>query len=215
MQRQFIEEIINAVTHGIGAVLSLAALIVMLYYTISEDRSAWHITSFAVYGISMFILYLCSTLYHSFFKSPKLHALFKIFDHAAIYLLIAGTYTPFLLIPLHGDVGTALAYVIWSTALVGIVLKVFYAKRFNLLSTLCYLGMGWLIIFFVQDLWQNLSPAAFYWLLAGGLAYTCGAVFYMLKKMPFSHCIWHLFVLAGSATHFVAIFFYLRYIPVV
>lgn len=213
-QQTTLEEILNASTHGVGALLSIAALVLMLYYGITEERSSWHILSFSIYGTSLFILYLCSTLYHSFFKLPKVHRIMKIFDHAAIYLLIAGTYTPFLFIPLHGTLGNKLAIFIWTTALVGIILKVFFARKYNFLSTLCYLAMGWLIIFYVEDLLLAIPQEAFYWLLAGGLSYTLGAIFYMFKKLPYSHCVWHLFVLGGSITHFISIFFYLRFLPI-
>lgn len=214
MKRITIEEIFNAASHGIGALLSIAALIVMMYATVAEHRSIWHIVSFAVYGTSMILLYLSSTLYHSFFKLPRVHSFFKILDHASIYLLIAGTYTPFLFIPLNGPIGRQCAFIVWSIAVIGIILKCFFAKRFKVLSTLCYLGMGWLIMFYIKPLLASIPTGAFYWLIAGGLSYTLGTVFYLQKKLPFSHFIWHLFVLGGSAAHFVAIFFYLRYLPV-
>ncbi len=214
MKRQTIEELFNAISHGIGALLAIAGLVLLLYYSISENHSIWHITSFAIYGSSLVALYLSSTLYHSFFKMPKAHSVFKVFDHASIYLLIAGTYTPFLFIPLHGSVGTPLAIFIWTVAVIGIGLKVFFAKRFNTLSTLCYVAMGWLIMFYLDDLLASIPAEAFYWLLAGGLSYTVGSVFYLMKKLPFSHCVWHMFVLGGSVTHFVAVFFYLRHIPI-
>lgn len=213
MTRNTREEFINAITHGLGAILSILALIIMVYTTVRDNRSMWHITSFTIYGASLVLLYLSSTLYHSFFKFPKVHALLKIFDHSAIYLLIAGTYTPFLLVPLHGPIGTQCAIIIWSIAGIGILLKLFYAQRFKILSTLCYLAMGWMIIFYVKPLLATIPENAFLWLLAGGFLYTAGAVFYLWKKLPYSHSIWHLFVMGGSAAHFIAIFYYIRFLP--
>lgn len=214
MNKLTIEEICNATSHGIGALLSIIALVAMIHSAIVEQLSFWHKLSFTIYGVSMICLYLSSTLYHSFFKIPKLHDLFKIFDHISIYLLIAGTYTPFLFIPLNGPIGLQCAIIVWSMALVGIAIKCFFAKRFRLISTLCYLGMGWMIMFYIKPLLATIPLNAFYFLLAGGLSYTIGAIFYLLKKIPFSHFIWHLFVLGGSISHFIAVFYYLRDIPI-
>lgn len=207
------EELLNSITHGLGAILAISALIAMVYTTVTEHRSVWHIASFTIYGISLVLLYLSSTLYHSFFKFSRAHSILKVFDHAAIYLLIAGTYTPFMLVALHGPVGTQCAIIIWTIALVGIVLKIFYAQRFKLISTLCYLAMGWMIMFYIKPFLAAIPINAFYWILGGGVFYTVGAIFYLWKKLPYNHSIWHLFVLAGSAAHFVAIFCYIRYLP--
>ncbi len=214
MKRITIEEICNAISHGIGALLSIVALVVMIHTVITEQLSVWHEISFAIYGTSMICLYLSSTLYHSFFKLPKVHSFFKILDHMSIYLLIAGTYTPFLFIPLNGPIGFQCAILVWSMAVIGIIIKAFFAKKFRTLSTFCYLGMGWMIVFYIKPLLATIPIEAFYWLLGGGLCYTLGAVFYIFKKIPFSHFIWHLFVLGGSVAHFVAVFGYLRFIPV-
>jgi hemolysin III len=197
-----LEEILNAVTHGIGTILAIIALCVMV--GLYNDVSEWHLMSGAIYGGSLVLLYLASTLYHSF-TNEKLKSLFKFFDHAAIYILIAGNYTPFALIPLHGNFGWTIFGVIWSLAAIGILFKVFFVKRFKILSTICYLLMGWFAVFIMKPLIAALSIEAIYWLIAGGLFYTVGAVFYLIKRIPYNHAIWHLFVLAGSAAHFIAV----------
>jgi hemolysin III len=197
-----LEEILNAVTHGIGTILAIIALCVMV--GLYNDVSEWHLLSGAIYGGSLVLLYLASTLYHSF-TNEKLKSLFKFFDHAAIYILIAGNYTPFALIPLHGNFGWTIFGVIWSLAAIGILFKVFFVKRFKILSTICYLLMGWFAVFIMKPLIAALSIEAIYWLVAGGLFYTVGAVFYLVKRIPYNHAIWHLFVLAGSAAHFIAV----------
>lgn len=197
-----LEEILNAVTHGIGTILAIIALCVMV--VLYNDVSEWHLMSGAIYGGSLVLLYLASTLYHSF-TNEKLKSLFKFFDHAAIYILIAGNYTPFTLIPLHGSFGWTIFTVIWSLAAIGILFKVFFVKRFKILSTICYLVMGWFAVFMIQPLIAALSIEAIYWLIGGGLFYTVGAAFYLIKRIPYNHAIWHLFVLAGSAAHFIAV----------
>ncbi len=197
-----LEEILNAVTHGIGTILAIIALCVMV--GLYNDVSEWHLLSGAIYGGSLVLLYLASTLYHSF-TNEKLKSLFKFFDHAAIYILIAGNYTPFALIPLHGNFGWTIFGVIWSLAAIGILFKVFFVKRFKILSTICYLLMGWFAVFIMKPLIAALSIEAIYWLIAGGLFYTVGAIFYLIKRIPYNHAIWHLFVLAGSAAHFIAV----------
>jgi len=157
-------------------------------------------------------LYLASTLYHSF-TNERIKRIFKILDHSAIYLLIAGTYTPFTLVPLHGVLGWTVFGVVWGLAVIGIVLKVFFAGRFNIVSTLCYLGMGWFIIFAIKPLIATVPALGMTWLLVGGLFYTLGSIFYLWKRIPFNHAIWHLFVLAGSISHFIAVFFYILPVP--
>lgn len=206
-----LEEILNAVTHGIGTVLAIVALTVMLITY--NDGGPWHLMSCIIYGISLVLLYLASTLYHSF-TNEKLKALFKFFDHAAIYILIAGNYTPFALIPLHGSLGWTIFGTIWALAAVGIVFKMFYVKRFKILGTICYLLMGWFAIVIIEPLLQALPIEAIYWMIGGGLFYTVGAVFYLVKRIPYNHAIWHLFVLAGSAAHFVAIVKFVLPMPV-
>ena len=205
------EERINALTHGVGAALALVGLMVLLsfYYC----GSVWHQLSVFLYGGSLFLLYLASTLYHSF-KNEKLKYRLKIFDHSAIYLLIAGTYTPFTLIALHGRLGWTIFAVVWSVAALGIVLKFFYARRFKVLSTLCYLAMGWFMLFAIKPLAAALPEAGMNWLLAGGAFYTLGSVFYLWRRLPYNHAVWHLFVMAGSAAHFIAVLYYVLPLPV-
>jgi hemolysin III len=198
-----LEEILNAVTHGIGAALSIAALTGMLvmYY----NDGVWHLTSCIIYGVSLILLYLASTLYHSF-TNVKLKSIFKFIDHASIYVLIAGNYTPFALIPLHGSLGWTIFGVVWGLAAAGIVFQVFCAKKFRVLGTLCYLAMGWFAVVMVRPLMALLPVDAIYWLFIGGAFYTVGAIFYLVRRIPYNHVIWHIFVLAGSAAHFWAIF---------
>ena len=200
------EERLNAVTHGIGAVAAAIGLVflVLLAY---EYGSVWHVVSFSIYGATLFLMYLMSTLYHSF-RNERVKSLFKIFDHSAIYLLIAGTYTPFALIILHGWLGWTMLGIIWSLALVGIVLTCFYVNRFHKLSTLCYVLMGWLIVICIKPMLERLDTMGMVWLAIGGLFYSVGAIFYLLKRMPYNHAVWHLFVIAGSAFQFFAVLFY-------
>ena len=208
--RLSLEEILNAVTHGIGAALAVAALVGMLIHY--ENGGVWHTTSCIVYGVSLILLYLASTLYHSF-TNLRLKAIFKFIDHASIYVLIAGNYTPFALIPLHGSLGWTIFGVVWGLAAVGIVFQIFCVKRFRILGTFCYLAMGWFAVVMVRPLLALLPVEAIYWLVAGGVLYTVGAVFYIVRKIPYNHVIWHLFVLAGSAAHFWTIFHYVLPMP--
>lgn len=206
------EERLNAVTHGIGAVLAFVGLVVLIMSSYLYG-GIWHIVSFSVYGVSLVMLYLASTLYHSF-NDERRKYIFKIIDHAAIYLLIAGTYTPFMLVPLHGSLGWSVLGLIWGLALIGIVFQVFFVKRFKIVSTICYILMGWFIVTCIKPLVAALPLAGIWWLIAGGLFYTVGAIFYVARLIPYNHAIWHLFVLGGSAAHFVAIFCYVLPIPV-
>lgn len=201
------EEKLNAITHGAGAVLALAGLVVLTVAS-SLYGSVWHIVSFSVYGGSLFLLYLASTLYHSF-SNERLKYIFKIIDHSAIYVLIAGTYTPFTLVLLHGTLGWIIFSTIWGLACLGIVLKIFFVKRFKVASTLCYILMGWLMLLAVKPITAILPAAGFIWLIAGGICYTGGSVFYLWRRLPYNHAIWHLFVLAGSIAHFVTVFYYI------
>jgi len=208
--RLSLEEILNAVTHGVGTAMAVIALVGMLvlYY----DEGTWHVTSCIIYGMSLILLYLASTLYHSF-TNEKLKSIFKFIDHAAIYVLIAGNYTPFTLIPLHGEVGWTIFGIVWSLAAAGIVFQIFCVKKFKVLGTLCYLAMGWFAVVMIRPLLGLLPIEAIYWMIAGGVFYTVGAVFYLVKKIPYNHAIWHLFVLAGSIAHFVAIFKFVLPLP--
>jgi len=169
--------------------------------------NTWHIISFSVYGTSLIILYLFSTLYHSF-QNERVKAVFKILDHSAIYLLIAGTYTPFTLVTLKGPIGWTIFGLIWSLAFVGIILKAFFIKKFKIISTLTYVLMGWIIIFAFNPLKLNLAVEGIRLLVIGGILYSAGSVFYLFKKLPFNHAIFHLFVLGGSLCHFFSILLY-------
>jgi hemolysin III len=202
-QRADLEEHLNTLTHGIGACLSAAAATVLIAEAARRGGSAELIGAIA-FGLSMVLLYVASTLYHASVNATH-KARYKIFDHCAIYLLIAGTYTPFTLIALRGSSGSWLLPTIWALAGAGIIFKLFFTGRFKLVSTLIYLAMGWLVITVIGPLWQAITPQCAFWLGLGGLSYTFGAAFYMAKNLAFSHAIWHLCVLLGTASHFIAV----------
>ena len=200
------EEKINIVSHTAGLVLSLVALVLLLIHA-SLHGNVLHIVSFGVFGASLVALYAASALYHSA-ENPALRNRLRVVDHASIYVLIAGTYTPFALITLSGSTGWVIFGVSWGLALSGIALKLFFTGKYNLLSTLMYVFMGWVIVFALKPLINNLAPEGVFWLFAGGLAYTTGAIIYSIKKIPLNHAIFHIFVLIGSACHFVSVYFY-------
>ncbi|WNR42202.1 PAQR family membrane homeostasis protein TrhA [Paenibacillus roseipurpureus] len=208
MQYSMKEERANAITHGIGVLLSIAALVMLIVQACSQGN-AWHIVSFSIFGTALVILYTCSTLVHSL-THEKAKDVFELLDHSAIYVLIAGSYTPFLLVTLRGVLGWTFFGVIWGLALIGIVLKLFFVKRFILASTICYIVMGWLIVIAFKPLYTQLPFSGIVWLGGGGLLYTLGSIFYVWRRVPYHHAIWHLFVLAGSACHFICIFGYVR-----
>ncbi|MEH6945032.1 PAQR family membrane homeostasis protein TrhA [Bacillus sp. JJ722] len=200
------EEIVNAITHGIGVLLSITALVFLIIYA-AKYGTAWHVTSFSIYGATMILLYVSSTLVHSF-PEGKVKDLFEIFDHSAIYLFIAGTYTPFMLVVLNGALGWTLLSIIWAIAIGGIIFKSFFVKKFMFISTVLYVVMGWLIVIAWNPLVATLPEAGIKLLVLGGVLYTVGAVFYVWRGFLFHHAVWHLFVLAGSAAHFFAILYY-------
>lgn len=200
------EEIANAVIHGIGALLSIVALVLLVVFS-AINKQPWSIFSSIIYGSSLIILYSASTLYHSF-QNKKVKELFEIFDHSAIYILIAGTYTPFALITLNGRLGWIIFSVVWILAAIGILFKIFFVKKFMILSTLLYIAMGWLVVFAMGPLVENLDFWGLFWLVIGGILYTLGTIFYIWRKIPYHHAIWHLIVLAGSICHFFSVFFY-------
>jgi hemolysin III len=200
------EEMTNIISHAIGLVLSIVALLLMLIRA-SESGNTLHIVGAAIFGFSLIALYAASTLYHSA-KDPKARSRLRINDHATIYILIAGTYTPFTLITLNGWVGWTVFGVSWAMATAGVILKLFYTGKYNVLSTLMYVLMGWIIIFAIKPLINSLSSEGLFWLIAGGVAYTTGAVIYSFEKIKFNHAIFHLFVLLGSFCHFVSVYFY-------
>ena len=201
-----VEERINVWSHGLGIALSAVAL-VLLVVRAATIGDAWYIVSFSVFGASMVILYTASTFYHNS-KIPKLRAHLKVFDHSAIYVLIAGSYTPFTLVTLHGWVGWIFFGITWGVALAGIILKLFFTGRYNLLSTIMYVLMGWIVVFAVKPLVQNMSSEGLIWFLAGGISYTVGAVLYSLKGLKFNHAVFHILVLGGTACHFVTVYWY-------
>ena len=200
------EEIANAITHGVGALLSIAALVLLLMYSIRHGSTA-HIVSFSIYGVSMILLYFCSTLLHSL-REGKLKDVFEVLDHASIYVFIAGSYTPILLLVVKGSLGITLLSVVWSIALMGIIFKVIFTKRFLFLSTMIYIGMGWMIVFAIDPVIERLAFEGLTMLITGGVLYTVGTIFYMWRLFPFHHAVWHLFVVGGSASHFFTMFFY-------
>jgi len=200
------EEIWHAITHGIGALLSIAGLVLLIVFA-SFSGNPWKIVSVTIFGTMMLLMYVISTIVHSLPKG-KWKDIFQIFDHSAIYLFIAGTYTPFLFVHLKGVLGWVLFGIVWSIALVGIVFKMFFVKRFMLLSTIFYILMGWLIVIAWKPLTTVMQAGGIRLLVIGGIVYTVGALFYMYRKIPYHHVIWHLFVMAGSVFHFFAVFFY-------
>lgn len=198
------EEIANAVTHGAGLLASIAALPVLVL-TAAGQRDVWQIVGGAIFGATLIVLYLASTIYHGL-PASRAKRVLRVIDHAAIYLLIAGTYTPFTLGALRGPWGWALLGTIWTLALLGIAAKCTLGFRFPRLSTMLYIGMGWLIVIALQPLATRVSPAGLAWLTAGGLCYTGGVVFYATDtRIRYGHALWHLFVIAGSTCHFLAV----------
>jgi len=201
-----IEERINIISHAIGFILSMAALVLLVTYAIL-DGNVWHIVSFSIFGSSLIVLYAASTFYHSA-KKPELRSRLKIIDHASIYLLIAGTYTPFTLVTLKGTIGWVIFGISWGLALTGIILKLFFTGKYDLISTIMYVLMGWIIVFAIKPLINNLPVEGLRWLVAGGIFYTVGAILYSIDKIKFNHAIFHVFVLTGSFCHFMSVFFY-------
>ncbi len=199
----YYEELANTITHAAGIGLSIAGLIFLLVRAVLYG-DIWQIVSFSIYGSSLILLYLASTLYHGF-KSKRAKEILRVFDHSAIYLLIAGTYTPFLLVTLRGPWGWTLFGIIWGLAITGIILKITFGPKYEILSTIFYILMGWVVIIAIKPLLAALPLGGFLWLLAGGLAYTGGVLFFAWEKLPFNHAIWHGFVLAGSLFHFIAV----------
>ena len=200
------EERINIVSHTVGFFLSIVAL----FFLVMHARlNGWvvKVVSFAIFGVSLIVLYAASSLYHSA-KNPERRNRLKIFDHASIFVLIAGTYTPFTLVTLEGPTGWVIFGISWGIALVGITLKLFFTGRFSIASTVMYVLMGWVIVLAIKPLVHNLASEGLFWLFLGGLAYTIGAVLYSIKKIKFNHAIFHLLVLVGSICHFVSIYFY-------
>ncbi len=201
-----LEEKLNIITHGIGLILSIIALVLLINHA-SEMGTARHIVSFTIFGTSLILLYAASTFYH-YFQHPDIRRKLNILDHAAIYVLIAGTYTPFTLVTLKGPKGWTIFGITWGIAIIGVFFKLFYTGRYDKISTIAYVVMGWIIIFAIKPLMAHLPLNGLYWLLAGGVFYTVGAVLYSIKKLRFNHAIFHVFVLLGSFSHFMSIYYY-------
>ncbi|MEG0129743.1 PAQR family membrane homeostasis protein TrhA, partial [Clostridium sp.] len=201
-------EIANAITHGIGVVLSIAALVLLILCGVKYG-DVWYIVSSIIYGVTLIVLYLGSTLYHSI-PSIKAKKILRIVDHSSIFLLIAGTYTPFTLTVLRGPLGWTIFGVVWGCTLFGIVMKIFFLEKFEKFSTFMYVGMGWFIVIALKDIIKSLPLQGLVLLVLGGVFYTVGCIFYAKDKWPYNHAIWHLFVLAGSVFHFLTILLYVR-----
>lgn len=201
------EEITNAILHGIGAGLAIAALVILIVFA-SIRGDARYVVSYTIYGSTLVLLYMASTLYHSFPRG-RTKDLFEIFDHSAIYLLIAGSYTPLALVALKGPLGWTIFGIVWGLSVVGIVFKVFWVKKFVILSTILYIAMGWLIIIAIKPMMNVLNTTSLVFLVVGGVLYTAGTVFYIWRGMKYHHAIWHLFVLGGSICHFFTMVFML------
>lgn len=205
MQSPF-EEKLNAWTHGVGAILGVVGLALLISY--GEHKTDWSLMSVIVYGVSIIVLFSASTLYHSVSGEKQKHY-FRIIDHISIYLLIAGTYTPVTLIALHNSLGWPLFWTVWAIAGFGLILKLFFTGKFEIISTLLYLVMGWLIIFDFNNLSELIGPNGLILFVAGGAFYTLGIIFYAVHRIPYNHVIWHLFVLGGAICHYLMIFFYI------
>ncbi|PCJ86636.1 MAG: hemolysin D [Thiotrichaceae bacterium] len=201
-----VEERLNISSHAIGLLFSVIALI-LLVIRASEIGDLMYFISFSVFGISLIVLYAASTFYHSV-QAPVLRNRMRIVDHAAIYILIAGTYTPFTLVVLGGWTGWIIFAVSWTMATIGIVLKLFFTGKYDRISTFMYVFMGWIILFAIQPLIETLPYEGLFWLVAGGVSYTMGAILYSIERIKFNHAIFHIFVLLGSVCHFVSVYFY-------
>jgi len=200
------EERVNVISHFIGLLLSVVALFLLVLKAVKYGQ-VYHIFSATVYGISLVVLYLASTLYHNAAKE-RLRKRLNVFDHASIFILIAGSYTPFLLISLRETFGFEFFIFIWSVAIIGVVLKLFFFGKYGILSTVMYILMGWVVVFAMKSLMENVPIQGIYWLWIGGVLYTIGAVIYSIDKLKMNHAIFHIFVLLGSIAHFIAIYFY-------
>ena len=200
------EEVWNGITHGIGTVLAIAGL-TLLVVLAAINGDSWRVVSFSIYGSTLVLLYLASTLYHSI-QIPKVKRVLQVMDHAAIYLLIAGSYTPFLLVSMRGRLGWTLFGVVWGLALLGIALRTIFVGRFEKLAVAGYLLMGWLMVVGFKEMQLSVPPGGVALIIAGGITYTVGVVFFSWRKLPYNHAIWHLFVMGGSICHFLAMLFY-------
>lgn len=201
------EELFNSITHGVGAFLSIAALVVIVSFA-SISGDVWRIVSFSIYGFTLFFLYLSSTLYHSVFHE-KAKRVLRVFDHCSIFLLIAGSYTPITLVSMRGTWGWIIFAIVWFIAISGIIIKIISLEKMKYISIALYILMGWMLIIAVKPMLERIPVGLIVNLLIGGLIYTVGVFFYACKKIPFNHGIWHLFVLGGSLTHYFGFLYYL------
>ena len=201
------EEISNSITHGIGVILSIAALVILIVFA-SLYGNVWHVVSFTLFGVTMLLLYTSSTLLHAL-KPGKAKDFFEIMDHSSIYFFIAGSYTPFLLVAVQSATGWTLFGIVWGLAIAGTIFKSFFVKKFLFTSTLLYVVMGWLIVFVWDDLVTAVHPTSLILLISGGLLYTVGAVFYIWKLFKHHHAVWHIFVLSATVCHFFAVIYLL------
>jgi len=198
-----LEEVLHAITHGVGALLSIFGLSWMLYFSIGAE-DPWRVVASSIYGATLVTLFLASTVYHSMYASRH-REVFKLLDHCAIYLLIAGTYTPFLLVAMRSNTGWWLFGTVWALATAGIIKKLWFRHRFPKIALASYLAMGWLAVIAVPQLAEAIGPNGIAWLVAGGVFYSVGAIFYVAKRIPFNHAVWHIFVLGGGVCHFLSI----------
>ncbi|HHW97249.1 MAG TPA: hemolysin III family protein [Oligoflexales bacterium] len=200
------EEIANSIIHGIGALLSIAGLVLMVVFS-AIHGTAIHVVAVSIFGASLILLYSASTIYHAI-TNPRAKRVLQIIDHSSIFILIAGTYTPFTLVSIGGAQGWAIFGVVWGMAVLGVVFKAFFTGRYEFIAVTMYLIMGWLIVIAIKPLWNALDFWGIVWLIAGGLSYSVGVIFYVWDRFPFAHSVWHLFVLAGSICHFFAVLFH-------
>jgi hemolysin III len=200
------EELAHSITHGVGLAAAVAGLIALVILT-GATRDPWRIAACTIYASTLVLLYAASTLYHAL-SSTRARRVFQVLDHSAIFLLIAGTYTPFAIVLLRGPLGWTLLAIVWGLAMIGVTMKAVFGARWPVVSTALYICMGWTAVIAVKPIIAHVPPGAVLWLLAGGLAYTGGVVFYAWTRLRYSHAIWHLFVLAGSACHYVAVVLY-------
>ncbi len=200
------EEIANSVTHGIGLILAIAGLAVLTAFA-SRLGNAWHVVSCTIFATTLILQYTFSTLYHSI-QLPRAKSVMRVLDHSAIFLLIAGTYTPFMLVNLRGTWGWTLFGIVWTLALLGVLFQVSLLRRWQGISLALYIGMGWVVVIAIKPMLASVAPGGLLLLLLGGLAYTSGVVFYLWERLRYNHAIWHGFVLAGSILHFFAVLFY-------
>ncbi len=201
------EERLNYLSHGFGLLLSIAGLVVLLFYAFTSG-TAYHVAGLGIYGVSLVVLYSASTSYH-FVQEPKLRYKLNIFDHSAIYGLIAGSYTPFALLFFKPEIGWTIFVLVWTVAAAGIIFKLFFTGKYNFVATSTYVLMGWMGLFVMGPMISDFPFNGLLWILAGGVFYTIGAVLYGLSKVKYNHAIFHLFVLLGSISHFISVFYYL------